>query len=256
MKSILTAEHRPWPLPRTPWLMTQTWHDLLFAHWPVPCEAVQSLLPPGVDVDTCDGRAWLGVVAFRLSAIRLHGLPEIPMLSGFPEVNVRTYVTSGGTPGVYFLSLDADNPLVATIARPWFHLAYHKAQIDMVWARGLINFASRRNRAARGGPAAEIRVSYTPCSAPFSAAPGTLEHWLTERYCYYAVDRRARTFRCEIRHPPWLLQTATAMIRENTMVLASGVDLPQRPPLLHYSPLMKALIWQPARLTRAPVQSE
>jgi uncharacterized protein YqjF (DUF2071 family) len=248
MKSILTAEHRPWSLPRAPWLMTQTWHDLLFAHWPVPYDAVKSLVPRGVDVDTCDGKAWVGIVAFRLSAIRLHGLPEIPMLSGFPEVNVRTYVTSEGKPGVYFLSLDADNPLVAMIARPWFHLAYHNAKINMAEVQGQFKFASRRNRASHGGPTTEFHASYAPCSAPFSAAPGTLEHWLTERYCYYATDRRSRLYRCEISHPAWRLQTATAAIADNTLAISNRLALPDVPPLLLYAPLMKAFIWQPARV--------
>jgi uncharacterized protein len=251
MKSILTAEHRPWPLPRAPWLMTQTWHDLLFAHWPVPFDAVQSLVPRGVHVDTCNGTAWLGIVAFRLSAIRLHGLPEIPMLSGFPEVNVRTYVTANGKPGVYFLSLDADNPFVSMIARPWFHLAYHNANIDMARVRGQINFASSRNPASHGGPTAEFHTTYAPCTAPFRAAPDTLDHWLTERYCYYADDRTSRTYRCEISHPAWCLQTATAGIVENTLATSNGIALPDVPPRLLYAPLMKAFIWQPARLARA-----
>src|SRR5436305_9039728 len=168
MKTIRTAEHRPWPLPRAPWLMTQTWHDLLFAHWPVEPGALQSLVPSGVEVDTCDGSAWLGIVAFRLSAIRLHGLPEIPMLSGFPEANVRTYVTCDGKPGVHFLSLDADNPLVSTIARPWFHLAYHNAKILVNRKRGQIEFTSRRKHHAEfsSSPVAAFRVRYAPCSAP------------------------------------------------------------------------------------------
>jgi uncharacterized protein len=266
MKTIQTAEHRhlrPLPkapaardVPRAPWLMTQTWHDLLFAHWPVSVDVLQPLVPQGVDVETFDGTAWLGVVAFRLSAIRLHGLPQVPMLSGFPEVNVRTYVTYGGKPGVYFLSLDADNPFVTMIARPWFHLAYHNARIEMVRTQGRVDFKSRRNDGedrkdlrARGGTRAEFRASYAPCSGHVRTTPATLEYWLTERYCYYAAGRGSSLYRCEINHPEWSLQTATATIQENTMARSNGVDLPEAPPLLHYARLMKAYIWQPVRLT-------
>src|ERR671933_641670 len=81
--------------PKGPWTMTQTWHDLLFAHWPVPPDLLHPLVPRGVDVDTCEGSAWVGLVAFRLSGIRLRGLPEIPFVAGFPEVNARTYVVAG-----------------------------------------------------------------------------------------------------------------------------------------------------------------
>src|SRR5215212_7567429 len=176
-----TKAHRRF-MPRGSWVMTQTWHDLLFAHWPVQPEALGRLVPSGVELDTYDGQAWLGIVAFRLSGIRLRGLPEIPMISGFPEVNVRTYVTANGKPGVYFLSLDADNPLVTAIARPWFHLAYHNARIRFARVGERVEVAGWR----RGSEDARFCAMYQPCSEPFIAPPHTLEHWLTERYCYYA----------------------------------------------------------------------
>src|SRR5258708_31233788 len=101
-----SVSHRPWPLPRGSWVMAQIWHDLLFAHWPVETRVLRAIVPAQLPLDIFDGRCWVGVVPFRMSGIHGHYLPSIPGLSRFPELNVRTYVTLGGKPGVYFFSLD------------------------------------------------------------------------------------------------------------------------------------------------------
>src|SRR5215211_2454367 len=124
--------------------MTQTWHDLLFAHWPLPPDALRPAVPPELEIDTFDGVAWLGLVVFRLSDVRLRGFPEVPLVSHFPEINVRTYVTYGEKPGVYFLSLDADNRLAIALAKPWFRLAYHYSRITFRERPEGIHFRSRR----------------------------------------------------------------------------------------------------------------
>ena len=103
------TEHRPWPLPSGPWVMKQIWHDLVFAHWPVANDALRGLVPQGLTLDTWGGQSWVAVTPFRMSGVRAPGLPALPGLSRFPELNVRTYVTYGGKPGVYFFSLDAAN---------------------------------------------------------------------------------------------------------------------------------------------------
>lgn len=247
MKLLETVEHRPWPLPAGPWVMTQTWHDLLFAHWPVDPDAVQPLVPQGVEVDTCDGKAWLGLVVFRLSAVRLRFLPQVPLVASFPEINVRTYVTSNGKPGVQFLSLDVQNPVVTAIGKNWFRLAYHNARVRFRKRGDRVQFECRRKE-SHGAPAA-FSAAYEPSSPQFTARQGTLEHWLTERYCYYASDRQGRTFRCEIHHPPWPLHPATANITENTMALSHGIELPATEPLLHYARQMRALLWWPRIVT-------
>src|SRR4051812_18250469 len=103
--------HRPWPLPRMPWIMAQSWRDVLFAHWPVPVEEVRRVVPPPLPVDTYEGQAWLGIASFEVRGLRARGTPAVPGLSSFPELNVRTYTTVNGKPGVYFFSLDAANAL-------------------------------------------------------------------------------------------------------------------------------------------------
>src|SRR5579871_2480588 len=97
--------------------MAMQWHDLLFMHWPVPVDQLRPLIPPALAIETFDGMAWLGLVPFRMSGVRPRFVPALPWLSAFPELNVRTYVTSAGKPGVWFFSLDAANPLAVHGAR-------------------------------------------------------------------------------------------------------------------------------------------
>ncbi len=135
--------HRPWPLPAGPWVMAQTWHDLLFAHWPVPIATLRPHIPTCLAIDTFEGQAWLAVVPFRMSGVRLRGTPA-PWLSAFPELNVRTYVAADGKPGVWFFSLDAGNPLAVAIARAWFHLPYFRARMSCEERNDWIEYKSER----------------------------------------------------------------------------------------------------------------
>src|SRR4029434_453282 len=128
-QALRSTSHRPWPLPRGPWIMAQTWHDLLFAHWPIPPEIMRALVPPQLTLDLFDGQCWLGIVPFWMSGVRGRGLPAIPGLSRFPELNVRTYVTLGKKPGVYFFSLDAANIPAVCAARTFYHLPYFYASM-------------------------------------------------------------------------------------------------------------------------------
>src|SRR6478736_184531 len=118
MKSAILRQtaHRPWSLPDGPWTMTQTWHDLLFAHWRIRLDVMRPLVPRELEIDTFDGSAWIGVVPFRMSAVRMRGLPPVPGASAFPELNVRTYVRYGGRAGVWFFSLDAESALAVFAA--------------------------------------------------------------------------------------------------------------------------------------------
>ena len=247
MGSITDTEHRPWPVPSRPWIMTQTWHNVLFAHWPCPPDILRTLLPDVLAIDTFDGSAWVGIVAFRMTGIRLRGFPVVPIVDRFPEINVRTYVTLNDRPGVYFLSLDADNPLATAIAKPWFRLAYRNARIGFEMVGDKIKFESVRTEG--GAPAAKFEATYRPASAARTFTAGSLENWLTERYCYYAPDRRGHLYCGEVHHAQWPLQQAQADIGANSMALSHGIYLPDSAPLLHYAHYMKALIWNVRRVT-------
>lgn len=231
-------EHRAFAAPGRPWIMWQKWHDLLFAHWPVPAAVLRPLVPAPLILDTFEDQAWIGVVPFRMTGIRPRCLPALPRLSAFPEINVRTYVTLGGKPGVYFLSLDASNPLAVRLARRWFRLPYQGACMKLVTKDGWINYSSARN-----GGTARFEGRYRPCGDVRRAPPGSLDHWLTERYCMYPVDVRGQVYRGDIHHAPWPLQPAQAEISVNTMVESLGFSLPQRPPILHFSRELHVVVW-------------
>jgi uncharacterized protein YqjF (DUF2071 family) len=239
------TRHRPWPLPDGPWIMTQSWHDLLFAHWPVSERELRELVPDGLDVDLFDNQAWVGVVPFRLTNVAPRLTPNIPFVSAFNELNVRTYVTRGGKPGVYFFSLDADSQLAVSVARSMFHLPYYVAQIALHANGNHIRYASLRTA---DDARAELDVTYRPAGPMFEALPGTLEYFLTERYCLYTVDEEFKAYRLEIHHPPWPLQRAEAEIGVNTMADAAGIRLPSMRPLLHFASRQDMVAWALARL--------
>jgi uncharacterized protein YqjF (DUF2071 family) len=238
--------HRPWPLPASPWLMTQSWHDLLFAHWPVDAEALRQRMPPGFPLDLYDGQAWIGVVPFRMTNVAPRFVPAVPFVSEFPEINVRTYVTVGGRPGVYFFSLDADSAMAVAAARSMLHLPYFTARMQVQRDGPLVRYASHRT--ARGAPPADFVATYQPAGAPFEPAPGTLDYFLTERYCLYNVDAQFRAYRLEIHHVPWTLQRAEAVIEVNTMTEAAGIRLPTTAALLHFSTRQDMVGWAPETL--------
>ena len=257
--ALALTDHRPWPVPTRPWAMSMSWHDLLFAHWELPADVVRPLVPSCLDLDLRDGAAWVGVVPFRMTGVRLRGTPAVPGPGAFPELNLRTYVrrdsAGGPRPGVFFWSLDAASRVAVRAARTWFHLPYFDAEMtcDATDSRTAgdvgapVTYASRRTH--RGAPSAEFAATYEPVGPVFRAAPGSLEAWLTERYCLYAVDRRGRALRGEIHHAPWPLQPARADIGTNTIADAAGLRLPDAAPLLHFARRLDVAGWAPVRAT-------
>jgi uncharacterized protein len=239
------SAHRPWPIPDRPWIMTQTWNDLLFAHWPADAQLVRDHVPPGLELDLFEGQAYVGVVPFHMTNVAPRGVPAIPLVSAFAELNVRTYVTRGGMPGVYFFSLDADSHLAVAAARNLFGLPYFTASME-VHVDGM-EVAYRSRRTSRDGAPAEFRARYRPIGSVFHAAPGTLDWFLTERYCLYTVDRSFHAQRLEIHHPQWPLQQAEAEIEMNTMAEAAGLRLPPIAPRLHFAKRQDMVAWPMVR---------
>ena len=238
---INSTAHRPWPMRSSAWVMTQTWHDLLFAHWPLDAAVLREKIPSQFELDQFDGQAWLGVVPFHMSNVSPRGVPPLPWISAFPELNVRTYVRVGGVPGVYFFSLDAANPAAVAIARTMFHLPYFSAAMKVEESDGWIDYASHRD--TNSGPAAEFVGRYRPIGEPRPPVAGTLEYFLTERYCLFTLDASFRSYRLDIHHPPWPLQSAEALISVNTMARAAGIHLPALAPLLHFSKRQDMVGW-------------
>jgi len=226
--------------------MAQTWERLLFAHWPVPEEKLRPLVPPGLTLQTFDGRAWLGITPFMLSGLRLRSLPSLRGLAPFPELNVRTYVTLDDRPGVFFFSLDAASALAVAGARRLYSLPYFRARFTVTSGRTGVAYRCRRTH--RGAPPAEFSAAYRPIGPIMTWAPGTLVHWLTERYCLYAVTRAGRLRRAEIHHPVWPLQCAEVDIRLNSMTDGLGIQLAASDPVVHFAERLEVYVWPPETL--------
>jgi uncharacterized protein YqjF (DUF2071 family) len=239
---LAEQEHRKqWPLPHNDWVMAQSWHHLLFVHWPVAVDDLRPHIPPGFEIDTFDGQAWVGVVPFEMSHIHAQGLPPVPLFSAFPELNVRTYIEHDHKPGVWFFSLDADHFPAVFFARRFYHLPYFKAQMRVQLREDTVLYTSSRNHP--GAAAADFRGAYRPISPVFRAEPGTLEYWLTERYYLYAANQRGHLFRGAIHHAPWPLQHAEADIVKETTAASHDLVLPDTAPLLHYAHRLDILAW-------------
>ncbi len=218
-----------------PWSIAMTWRDLLFMHWPVDIASLRPHIPAALDIDTFGGTAWIGVVPFAMTGIRHRLCPPIPGTSAFLELNVRTYVTHGGKPGVWFFSLDAANRLAVRVARKTFHLPYMDARMQL--ARDGEAIAYRSTRTHRGEPAATFDATYRPTGDVYQSRAGDIDYFLTERYCLYAADRRGKVYRGDIDHVPWPLQPATCAVRANTMIEADGE------PLLHFARKLHVKAW-------------
>jgi uncharacterized protein len=221
--------------------------DLLLAHWRVDADALRRLLPDAVRLQTHDGAAWLGMTPFRVSALRLRGTLPLPRVSSFLELNVRTYVTAGGKPGIWFFSLDASSRLAVEAARRTYKLPYFQARIDATYQGEWIEYESAR--VGNGAGPHVFSARYRPSGEVFDAAPGSLEEFLAERYCLYTVDERGRLYRAEIHHAPWPLQPAEATIELNTMA-PGDLALPEGP-LLHFARVQDVVIWPLRRVPEA-----
>ena len=239
------AHPHPTSRPRGPWVMVQRWHDLLFAHWRCPVTSLRPLIPEPLEIDSYDGSAWVGVVPFYMSGVRLRLAPPVPTANAFAELNVRTYVTLDGRPGVWFFSLDCASTLAVIGARIGVYLPYYRASMKMVGNSQGIAFRSRRWSVA--GPPAAFAATYRPIGEPFQAAPETLEHFLTERYHLFSSGRR-RIWRGDISHIRWTLQAADAGIERNSMLAAAGLRQLGDEPLFHFAAFQDVRFWPPVRV--------
>ena len=268
--------HRPFPLPGRGWVFKQRWMDLLFMHWPVPASALRALVPAALEIDEFDGTSWVGVVPFHMEGIAPRGGFAVPWLSAFAELNLRLYVSYKGVAGVWFISLDAANPVAVWVARHVFHLPYFNARMSVQADADSIRYASTR-KTAKGTVSPAFAGRYKPTSGVYPSKPHSLDAFLTERYCLYTVaplgattDRpsstgatpptaptpptppatgarpagqsRGRLLRGHVHHAPWPLQRAEAEIDANTIATAQGIST-TGPPILHFSRRIDVALW-------------
>lgn len=241
-----TQVTRPWPVPDRPWAMRMRWRDLLFAHWAVDAAVIRRLIPAGLELDLFEGRAYVGAVPFRMEGVTPRRLPALPGLRAFPELNLRSYVTAGGKPGVWFFSLDAGQKLAVRVARRLFHLPYFDAKFEIRNAGEAVDY--RAVRTHRGAARAAFSASYSPAGAAYRAGAGSLDAWLTERYCLYSADAAGSIYRGEIDHAPWPLQQVAADIHVNSLGGWLGIEMKGRPAALHFARSLDVHAWGVKRI--------
>ncbi len=225
-------------------IVRMVWQTLLFVHWPVPPAAVRPLVPPALELDTLEGSAWVGLVPFTMPVVRATCLPPIPSMHRFHECNVRTYVTCGGEPGVYFFSLDAASRLAVWGARRFWHLPYHHARIDLRREGDVVQYSVDRSRQTD----ATLRCAWRIGAPRPRSRPGSLDHFLTERYMLWTVDGHGRPRCGRVRHEPWMLRDAQMLELNDHLVRAAGITVPDEPPVLFCADHLEILAWPLATL--------
>lgn len=230
---LISTQHREYPPPNEFWIMTQQWNHLLFMHQPFPEDMIKALLPEGLELDTYEGRAWISIIPFKVTGMRMRYMPPPPFISSYLELNVRTYVKRQGIPGVYFFSLDAEKILTVLGARivtlPYFH-----AQINMKREKDTFYFESIR----KGNSEAIFKGSYHPISEP----KHSLSYWLLERYALWTYKYDS-LFRADIHHTQWKVQDAEAVIKNENMFPSLPDTNKMEKPIFHYAFSKRTLFW-------------
>ncbi|MGD0681557.1 MAG: DUF2071 domain-containing protein [Terracidiphilus sp.] len=244
------TSNEPHPLPPGRWLISQLWNNLLYAHWPVPASSLAPLVPEGLQVDTFQGSAWLGIMPFWMDRVKVRGLPPIPGARGFPDLSLRTYVREErtGTQGVVCLSLDAGNLLAVAAGHAFYRLPYHWAKMRME-QRSEREFAFYSRRRFDGVVFKARYRGLGPSQRLAESRPGSLDHFLIERYCLFSTNRVGQPIRANLHHSSWPLEEAEAEIEQNDLAEVLGITLPDEKPVLHYSRQLAVYVW-PAELVR------
>jgi hypothetical protein len=234
----LALRHRPEGQP----IMHQSWGKLLFMHWRIDEDLLRPLIPDELEIDTFDGSAWIGVVPFTMWDIRAFPplLPAVPGFSAMHELNVRTYVYYDNVPGVWFFSLDCESSAAVLAARTFFHLPYYNAEMQLDQKDNVIDYASSRTEE----PEAEFSAQWEIGETRAFSQPGSLDFFLTERYCLYSADDDDKLYRARIHHEPWPLQKAKLNSYKSTMIEVLDLPTPKSDPLLHYAELVNVDIWR------------
>lgn len=239
-KSILdTQGHRPFPLPDKPWIMQQTWQDLLFLHYKIPFNVLRQLIPKQLELDTYGKDAWISITPFKMRNVRFRFLPPIPSAYNFLELNLRTYVKHNGKSGIYFFSLDTSSTLSLLGARA-VYLPYFRAKMKIDF-NGTFYFSSKR--IFKFKTPAVLKVKYKPVGNSYLSKSGSLEEWLVERYCLFQEAKKGKYIEIEIHHLPWELQNAEAEVLTNSLTEPFRFSIPDQQPLVQYAKITKVLIY-------------
>src|SRR5712691_4388772 len=221
-------------------IMHQSWGKLLFMHWRIDAKLLRRLIPEPLEIDIYDGSSWIAVTPFTMWDIRALPpyLPQVPGLSAMHELNVRTYVYLDNIPGVWFFSLDCNSAAATLAARSFYYLPYYKAEIELEAKQETVDYSLVRT----DDPPAEFQASWKIGESLPQSQPGSLEFFLTERYCLYS-EHKGELFRARIHHEPWPLQKAGLISFGSSMIESLGLPTPEGDPLLHYCEEIPVDIW-------------
>lgn len=225
-----------------PWVMTQEWHDVYFLHWPIAPEYIRQYIPPELEIDTFEDRAWLGIVFFEMKKLRTRFMPTIPGINTFLELNVRTYVKYKGKSGVYFFSLDVNNRIVSQFAKVGDILPFRYANMTSKIDRSIVTF---QNRSEHTGQAPEILIASVEAKLE-STLRTPLEYWLTERH-YLWTKVMGRLIRQYNGHSPWILKRVNCTVHENSMAPFLMCNVQETHPIAHFSTYKKAFLYLPVK---------
>jgi uncharacterized protein YqjF (DUF2071 family) len=226
-------------MPYEKWIMKQSWKNVFFIHLPVSAPSLRPHIPSCLDLDVYEGEPWISLVLFTIEGIYLKGIP-FSVVSAFPEINVRTYISYNKRPGVFFLSLDAKHWATYTIAKKWYHLPYYESQISVKQTNQFTSYNSIRKD--RKVVPAEFKGTLKSLSETFYSKQNSLEYWLTERYYLYSSNQGKDAFRAKIHHEPWQLQEAKAEINANTLISSMNILPLNEDPIVHFSTGTNVLI--------------
>lgn len=235
----------PEPVQRA--VMVQHWTDLVFLHWPMDAAAVQRRLPTGVEVDTFDGKAWVGLIPFHMDGLGLplRGLAPLPYVGSFPEVNVRTYVRAGARRGVYFFSLDIDRWLPALVARGAYRIPYCVGDVRHTRVGNLVTTTVQRRWPRAAG---EARAALAVRTGHAIVEPDDLAGFLTSRWGLISGGPGSRFGYAPVDHPVWPLHSAEVLDLDETLITAAGLPAPVGEPHVMYSPGVPVRIGTPRRV--------
>jgi uncharacterized protein YqjF (DUF2071 family) len=233
------VDHRPWPLPKENWLLTQTWLNLAFIHWEIEYDDLRARIPAELEIDLYEGKAWIAIVPFDMKGVTFRNCPKLSYLSDFPEINVRSYVSYRGKPGVWFFSLDVPSRFTTWTARTFFHLPYRQGAVSI--SEDERGFEYRQNVGEE-----VFKAIYNPLHTE-TWSKDSFEKWSTERYCLYCQSKKGSLYRTEVHHPQWPLQKAVLNIEENSML--ENFKIKAQHPSVLFSNQIEVVAYPPKKLT-------
>ena len=237
----MRTDHLPFPMPERKHSLEQNWVSLTFMHWEVDPDILRAHVPEDLEIDLFDGKAYIGIIPFRMEKVRPRKLPSVPLISNFPEFNIRAYVTSNGKSGVYFLTLDAQSYITCLYAPFAYSLPYKyaKCNLERNNQNGFIWHSKRRSDGL------SLRGQSFPNGPILEAEKNSLEEFLFERYCLY-VKHKGKTCRAYTYHEPWKYRVGDAELIENTLTDSYnlGINNILKPDLVHLSEGVEVLTWK------------